>query len=148
MGWGSLVGMGGLSGAVSSGGSSGMDWGSMFNSSSGSGWGGFFGNVLGGMFGGGSGEGGGNIWGQMLAGGLNGQAQAGMSIEMMKQKGIEDRMTTQYEAQLIDFYKQRDKRDKRVALDTYGQFSDIKKFQPNYKDTPMPQLAAYPKANY
>lgn len=142
-GLGSILG-GGLTSSI---GNDSFDWSSGFGGGGGGGgWGSFFGNVLGGLFGGGdSSQGGGNIWGQMLAGGLNGYAQAGLSEEMLKIKGKEDRMSTAFEAQLIDHYKQRDKVRKRQALDTYGQFSTIKSFAPNYQDTPAPELPPQPQ---
>lgn len=130
--------MGGLAGGISSlGGGSASSIGSMFGGSSSSGWGSILSGISG-LFGGGGSSGGGssNIFGQMLAGGMNGYAQAGLSAEMLNAKGRQDRTSTAFEAQLIDFYKQTDKVRKRQALDTYGQFSTIKRWAPNASPSP------------
>lgn len=106
-------------------------WGDLFGGGSGGsssgGWGDFFSNLLGGD----NDSSGGNIWSQILAGGLNGMAEAGLTEEMLKQKGKQDRMSTGFEAELVDFYKQKDKSRRRTALDTYGQFSTMNRWAPN-----------------
>lgn len=120
------------------GGGSGMDMGS---SSGGSGWGSFFGNLAKGFSGDGSD---GNIWSQILAGGMNGYASAGLNQKLLETKGKEDRKSTAFEAELVDFYKQQDKQRKRAALDTYGQFSTIKNWSPNYTAAPPVQVPTKP----
>ena len=67
----------------------------------------------------------GNIWGSLL-GGLSGAAGAVMSSkdakELLKLKGEDDRKNTQFEAELVDYYKQLDKSRKRKALDVYNSY--------------------------
>lgn len=146
---------GDMFGAGNSGGS-GFDWGSVDlgsifgggssggDSSSGGGWGSFFGNLLNGI--GGSGGSDGNIWGQILAGGINGYASAGLNEKLLETKGKEDRKSTAFEAELVDYYKQKDKSRKRTALDTYGQFSTMGKWAPNYTPSPAVQVPNKPQA--
>ena len=108
--------------------------------SSSSGSGSFWGNVgsaLGGLFGSsGSNNSGGNnsnIWGSILSG-LGGAAQGYLSGKDLKEgiseRGKEDRKTIDFEYAIKDFYDQKNKARKRVALDTYGQFSLTDKFAP------------------
>lgn len=108
--------------------------------SSSSGSGSFWGNVgsaLGGLFGssGGSNSGGNNsnIWGTILSG-LGGAAQGYLSGKDLKEgiaeRGKQDRKTIDFEYALKDLYDQKNKARKRVALDTYGQFSLTDKFAP------------------
>lgn len=114
--------------------------GSGGGSSSSSGGSSFWGNVgsaLSGLFssGGSSNNSGGNsnIWGSLLSG-LGGAAQGYLSGKDLKEnvetKGKEDRKTIDFEYALKDFYDQKNKARKRVALDTYGQFSLTGKFAP------------------
>lgn len=92
-----------------------------------------------------SGSSGGSIWGsvfQAVLGGLGSSSEAKLSMKMMEEggklKGYEDRKTLDFTAQLEDYYKQEDKVRKRAALDTYGQFSLLKKYAPNMKQaTPL-----------
>lgn len=155
MSWGSILGgggFGGLVGAAANTGSSPGGWAGALTGGGGSGWGSFFGNVVTGLFGGGgggSGSGsGGNIWGQLL-GGLQGYAQAeGQSIlttQNIQEKARQDRMSTMFEAQIVDHYKQRDKHRKRVALDTYGQFSTVNQWAPNATPAPAVEVPALPQ---
>lgn len=145
--WGDLFGSGNSGG-------SGFDWGSVdlgslfggggsSGGSSSSGWGDFFGNLAKGFSGSGSD---GNIWGQILAGGLNGYASAGLNEKLLETKGKEDRKSTAFEAELVDFYKQKDKARKRTALDTYGQFSTLNKWAPNYTPAPAVDVPTKPTA--
>lgn len=105
-----------------------------------SGGGSFWGNVgsaLGGLFssGGNSNNSGSNsgIWGALLSG-LGGAASGYLSGKDLKEgiseRGKEDRKTIDFEYALKDFYDQKNKARKRVALDTYGQFSLTDKFAP------------------
>jgi hypothetical protein len=155
-GFGSLFSGGGFGGLVSSAGSvssSSGGWASALGgSSSGGGWGSFFGNLASGLLGGGSGGSGGdggNIWGQMLMGGLQGYAstktQSALTKEQIQENGRQTRLNTAYEAQLVDFYKQRDKVRKRQALDTYGQFSTMNSFAPNATPAPPIEMPTYPQ---
>lgn len=141
-GWGTNLFNSGSSGNFGGGGG-GFDWGSVAGagitsalggggggSSSGSS-GGFWSNLIGSMFGGGgSGGSGGNIWSGVLAG-LGTAAQAYMDKEAVEQAGKEQRKSTLFEAELLDYYKQKDKGRKRAALDTYGQFSLTSRYAPN-----------------
>lgn len=126
--------------------SSGYDWSSLFgsggdSSSSGSGWGNFFSGLVDGYSGDGSD---GNIWGQILAGGINGYANAKLGEKEIKAMGAEKRKSTAFEAELLDYYKQKDKGRKRAALDTYGQFSTIKQWAPDYTPAPPVQVPTKP----
>lgn len=136
----------------------GLDWGSSDNSSvfgdsggGGSGGGGSAGwmSKIAGMFSGNGSQGssGGSIFGALLSG-LGGAAGSWMdgknAAAAFKMKGEQDRKTTAFTADLQDFYKQKDKVRKRVALDSYGQFSQLKRWAPNYVDTPMPDQPAKP----
>lgn len=71
-----------------------------------------------------------------LLGGIGGSADAKLAAEMYKVKaqseGEEQRKSSLFEYQLKDYYTQQDKVRKRAALDTYGQFSQISKWAPNY----------------
>lgn len=105
-----------------------------------SGGGGFWGNLLGGIFGGGSSgggsSGGGMNWGSLFASGVSGAAGAAMNEKTAKEKGKQDRQTSAFEAELLDYYKQKDKSRRRVALDTYGQFDLTKRWAPNMTAAP------------
>lgn len=126
-GYGGLVGTTGATSAAASGWSTGGSSGGGFWSSVLNGVGNYFG---GGSSGGGS-SGGGMNWGSLLASGASGAAGAMMDEKTMREKGKQDRLTTAYEAQLADYYKQKDKKRKRVALDTYGQFKLTNRWAPN-----------------
>jgi hypothetical protein len=120
----------------------GLDWTSMFgsdadfsggsDSSSSASW-------ITKLFGGGSGGSGGSssgsgIFGALLSG-LGGAAdnyQKGLlDKESAKELGLQQRKTAGFQADLLDYYKQKDKVRKRTALDTYGQFSTMDKWAPN-----------------
>lgn len=94
------------------------------------------------------GQGGGgysDIFGAML-GGLGGAAQAFMDKDALEQAGKEQRRTLGYGAALEDYYKQQDTARKRVALDTYGQFSLMDRWAPNYRPPARPAPPAKPEA--
>lgn len=91
---------------------------------SGSFWGGLIKSFTGGGNGGsGSGT---NMWASLL-GGLGGAAQGYLSGKDLKEsieaQGKESRKSSLFEAELADYYSQKNKVRKRSALDTYGQFS-------------------------
>lgn len=144
--WGSVLGNSGD--GFGSGGDS-FDWGNVdlgtvFGGDSSGDSGGGWGSVLGKLFGGsGSGSGSGNIFGALL-GGLQGAAAAKLDEKAVKQAGVERRKSSAFEADLVDYYKQKDKSRKRVGLDTYGQFSQLKRWAPNYQDTPAIDVPAKP----
>ena len=139
------------SGAFSSLGSSGSSWGSLFSGSSG---GGFWSGVasgIGSLFGGGSSgggsSGGSNMWGnifQGILGGLGGMASGGGGdqlslsdrVHLIKEESTEQRRNIGFAADMEDFYKQKNKLRQRAALDTYGQFSLLGRYAPNYKPAP------------
>lgn len=137
------------SGGFSSLGSSGSNWGSLFSGSSGGGFWSGIASGIGSLFGGGSsggGSSGGNMWGnifQGILGGLGGMASGGdgeMSlsdrVHMVKEQSHEQRRNIGFTADMEDYYKQKNKLRQRAALDTYGQFSLLKRYAPTYKDTP------------
>lgn len=114
------------------------DWSSLLNggggsSSSSSGWGSFFNGLLGGSNN--SSGLGTNIFSALL-GGIGGAADAKLQLKMAQDLarigGEEDRKTLGYSADLKDYYDQKNKYRKKVALDTYGQFSLLDRWAPNY----------------
>lgn len=121
------IGFGGGGGSSSSGGGTGF-------------WAGL-GNLLGG---GSSGEG--NIFGKMLAGGLGSMAEGLISEKAVKEAGKQARQNYSFQAELADFYNQKDKARKRAALDTYGQFSLMDRWAPGAQSTPQVDLPNKPQA--
>lgn len=110
-------------------------------------------SAIGNLFSSGDGDsGGGNGWGnifQAILGGVSGSAEAKLGVEAVKKKaeteGLESRKNSLFEYQLLDLAKQQDKYRKRAALDTYGQFNQIKKWAPNYvPNNPAIQVPAIP----
>ena len=109
-------------------------------------------SAIGNLFSSGDGDSGGNGWGnifQAILGGVSGSADAKLSAEMFKKKaeaeGLESRKNSLFEYQLLDLAKQQDKYRKRAALDTYGQFNQIKKWAPTYvPNNPAIQVPATP----
>lgn len=109
-----------------------------------SGIGNFFSNIFGG---GGSGD----IF-KAILGGIGGSADAKLMIEAAQKKaeieGKEQRKSLDFSAQLDDFYNQKGKERKRLALDTYGQFDLTKRWAPNYApNVPPVQVPTKPVAN-
>lgn len=84
-----------------------------------------------------------NIFGAML-GGLGGAAGAYMDEKAVEKASKESRKSMDYQAQLTDYYKQQDKARKRVALDTYGQFSLMDRYAPGRSATPPVTVPAKP----
>ena len=123
---------GNFDGGGSGGGSSGFNWSSLFGSGSG----------------GASGSSSG-IWGALLSG-LSGAAKGYMSGKDLKEgyeaQGKEQRKTSAFEADLLDYYKQKDKVRKRTALDTYGQFSHLSTYAPDYAAAPPIDMPTKPVA--
>lgn len=103
---------------------------------------------------GGSGSGGSgtNWWGAILAGvsaySSSRSTEKGQKNDAKTQKeivglqGLEARRTASYEKELDYYYKQKDKLDKRRALDTYGSFSKLGTYAPN--DYTLPALPVVP----
>lgn len=84
-----------------------------------------------------------------LLGGIGGSADAKLTAEMYVKKaqteGLEQRKSSLFEQELLDYAKQQDKVRKRAALDTYGQFSQISRWAPNYvSKNPAIQTPAKP----
>lgn len=174
MAWYDSIGDGWLWGGSGGGSSGGFDWGSldwtdMFGggdgSSGGSGggidfggildnmdsWGGGSGgdssnwlNTIGGFLGGKDGEG--SIFGKMLAGGIGGMAQSLIDEKTVKEAGKQQRQTYSFQAELQDHYLQKDKKRKRAALDTFGQFSLLDRWAPNAKPAPPVDVPQKPQA--
>lgn len=118
-------------------GSDGSVWGGLADAFTGDSGGGWWDTVVD-WFGSDSGNGqswGSNIFGAML-GGLGGAADAYLNEENIEAMGREQRRTLDYTASLEDYYKQNDKLRKRRALDTYGQFSLMDRWAPNYTAAP------------
>ena len=109
-------------------------------------------SAIGDMFSSGGDSGGGNGWSnifQAILGGVSGSADAKLDVTMLQKKaeaeGLEQRKTSLFEYQLLDLSKQQDKYRKRAALDTYGQFNQIKKWAPTYvPNNPAIQVPATP----
>ena len=117
------------------------------------GWLSSIGNFVGGIFGGGGGSSniGSDIF-KALLGGIGGSADAKLTAEMYVKKaqaeGLEQRKSSLFEQELLDYAKQQDKVRKRAALDTYGQFSQISRWAPNYvPKNPAIQTPAKPNPN-
>lgn len=103
-------------------------------------------------------SGGGSVWGDIAKGVLGGLSAKAASkeqrestregyaanLEAERQRGIESRRSTSFEADLLDYYKKKDNKEKRLALDTYGQFATLRNWKPNYVNTPMPTVPARP----
>ena len=113
------------------------------------------GNFVGGLFSSGGGNSGNNAWGDIfkaLLGGIGGSADAKLTAEMYVKKaeaeGLEQRKSSLFEMELLDYAKQKDKVRKRAALDTYGQFSQISRWAPNYvSKNPALEQVAKPNPN-
>ena len=101
----------------------------------------------------------GSGWGDLLGGvmaGIGGAAAAKREDKASEQshewalalaalKGGEDRRTLDFQAQLDDFYKQKDKQRQRTALDTYGQFSVQHRRTPGYSTTASVDVPTQPR---
>lgn len=100
-----------LSGASSSGGSSGI-WGDVFKS------------VLGGI----SSYAGAKSSGKQAE--KMSKLEAETALKIAQIQGLEARKKTAFEKDLEYYYKQQDNRNKRLALDSYGAFSKLSTFAP------------------
>lgn len=128
---GSLYGFGNMISDFASSGSG----GGASTGSNAAGWLGTIGSVAKGLFSG-SGDSGGNgssIWGSILSG-LGTGAAAYLSGEDLKEnteaKGLQDRKSLSFAAQLEDYYNQKNKSRDRAAVDTYGQYSLMNRIMP------------------
>lgn len=100
----------------------------------------------------------GSGWSDLLGGvmsGLGGMAAANSAEDAAEQghewalaiealRGNENRRTSLFEAQLADYVKQKDNFNKRVALDTYGQFSVLNRRSPGYVPPAAPVAPTAP----
>lgn len=100
----------------------------------------------------------GSGWSDLLGGvmaGIGGAAAADRADDTASQghewalalgalKGDQDRRTSLFEKQLEDYYKQKDNYNKRVALDTYGQFSVQNRRSPGYTKPAAPVVPQMP----
>lgn len=122
---------------------------------------------------GGSSSGGTSIWGEVLRGVIGGLGAAGASssaeraarkdddrdaannliaidraaehnLTALDRSGLQQRKTSAFEAELLDYFKQMDNQRKRVALDTYGQFNTMSRVAPGYKKQPPPAAPIKP----
>ena len=104
------------------------------------------GSFVSGLFGGG---GGGDIF-KAILGGIGGSADAKLKMEMAKEtakiQGTEQRKSLDFSAQLEDFYNQKNKARKRLALDSYGAFSLHKRYAPTLKPTAAVEVPTKPVA--
>ena len=91
---------------------------------------------------GGSGDSNGNA--SALWGFASGAAGAYLNKEAVEEQGRQARKTTEYEAALADYYQQKGKSRKRVALDTYGQFSLMNRWAPNATAAPALDMPTKP----
>ena len=126
-----------LFGGSSGGSSGGSIWSSLGNGvsnyfSSGSGWSDIFKGVLGGA----------GAAGASASDAKSAKELHKYALEQLDRAGYQQRKTADFEAQLLDFYKRADTmRNRKIALDSYGQFSKISQYNPNYvrgADAPAP----------
>ena len=66
------------------------------------------------------------------------------AIEVIKEAAIQDMRKSAFEKQLEDYYKQKDTYNKRVAIDSYGQFSKLQARAPGYQAKPVVAPGAAP----
>jgi hypothetical protein len=131
-GWGDWGSLGGDNSGLGDGS---FDWSSLGgdDSSGGSSW---WSKLFSGSGSGSGGSSGSGIFGALLSG-LGGAAdnyeKGVISKEAVEEQGKQQRKTAGFEADLLDYYKQKDKVRKRTALDTYGQFSTMNKWAPGAK---------------
>lgn len=95
-----------------------------------------------------SGGTGGVNWSQALLSGLGSAADSYMGAKMDEKTaarmGLEQRKTAAFAGELEDYYKQKGKQRKRVALDTYGQFSTTNRWAPNMTAAPAVEVPVKP----
>lgn len=101
----------------------------------------------------------GSGWSDLLGGvmsGLAGSAAANRQDETAARghewalaieglRGEENRRTSLFEAQLKDYLDQKEKYNKRMAIDTYGQFSVLDRRSPGYTPPPRPTAPRAPR---
>ena len=66
------------------------------------------------------------------------------ALELIKATGDQGLRKSAFEQQLVDYSKKKDTFDKRVAIDSYGQFSKLQARSPNYKPKPIVGPGAAP----
>jgi hypothetical protein len=102
--------------------------------SSGSGWSDIFKGILGGVS---------NYAGQQQAT-YNDKLDFNQNKELIGLQNLEARRNSRFEQQLKDYAQDRDTYKNRVALDTYGQFSNVKSYAPNYVPPAAPTAPVLP----
>lgn len=95
-------------------------------------------------------DGGSDIF-KAILGGIGGSADSKLQMEMAKEtakiQGTEQRKSLDFSAQLEDFYNQKNKARKRLALDSYGAFSLHKRYAPTLKPTAPVEIPTRPTAS-
>lgn len=66
------------------------------------------------------------------------------ALQTIDRTGLNQRKSTAFERDLEDYYKQADTQRKRIAIDTYGQFSKLQARTPGYKPKPIAALPTKP----
>lgn len=66
------------------------------------------------------------------------------ALEVIKASGDQALRKSAFEKQLEDYYKQKDTYNKRVAIDSYGQFSKLQARAPSYQAKPVVAPGAAP----
>jgi hypothetical protein len=104
------------------------------------------------------GSGSGFDWSGLILAGVSAYSQSRSSSNQSKNdaktqkeivglQGAEARRTMDFEKSLDRYYSQMDKRDKRLALDTYGSFSRLRDYAPaGYTLPAVPVVPDKPKA--
>lgn len=69
---------------------------------------------------------------------------AKQALELVKEQGTQDLRKSAFEQQLVDYAKKQDTFNKRVAIDSYGQFSKLQQRSPNYVPKPIVAPGAAP----
>lgn len=66
------------------------------------------------------------------------------SLGIVRETGNQALRKSAFEKQLEDYYKSKDTYNKRVAIDSYGQFSKLKARAPSYQAKPVTAPGAAP----
>ena len=72
------------------------------------------------------------------------KVDAKQALELVKEQGNQALRKSAFEQQLVDFSKKQDTFNKRVAIDSYGQFSKLQQRSPNYVPKPIVAPGAAP----
>ena len=66
------------------------------------------------------------------------------ALELVKEQGNQALRKSAFEQQLVDYGKALDTNKKRVAIDSYGQFSKLQQRSPNYVPKPIAAAPVMP----